>query len=88
MTKLFVVSMNGLNWYVTNRATCVNATAEEVTLENYNEVSDVTCFTLQEPVSSKEELEVEVLDRLACDKIWDEIYSKISLQLDSNQADT
>lgn len=79
MKKLLVVEMeNGLKWYVmSNGALTVNATYDDVTQDNYNEVSDVDCFTMQNTIKTIEELENEVFEFVGNSILWDEVYKAI-----------
>lgn len=76
MNRIFVLNINGVNWYVVSGGTIVNATTENVNIENYNSVYDINCFTLspqEGTIESIEDLERHVFEIVGRENMWDRL---------------
>lgn len=73
MSKLLKVNFEGINYYVPKGALTVNLTTEDVNEANYQDVSDFNCFTMTEKIMNESQLEAEVMDYVATEKLHDVI---------------
>jgi hypothetical protein len=76
MNSFLSINVNGVNWYNCGGLT-VNATLDNVNSSNYNNVSDINCFTMQNKITTFKELEYEVYDFIASDVLDNTILNQI-----------
>jgi hypothetical protein len=88
LKMLFTIRVNEINWYVSERSLTVNATYEEVNESNFQWVSDIDCFTMQDTVSSDTELENEVYEFVGNGVLNEIVYTDLQNESDKYYHDT
>ncbi|MDK0599690.1 hypothetical protein ACV3NL_04065 [Clostridium perfringens] len=76
MKKLLVFNFEGKNYYNYVGGHYVNITFDKV--DGINEVSDVDCFYMNEPISNIEELKLEVFSVVANEKLHSIIRNELN----------